>query len=105
MTNEYAEWVSVVHICNSWWIWFISAGGGGGGLPPGPPPTLPWTPSPLRSSYAWPRVPGTVARVAIKPDFARPEAMWQQPQQRLIYESERWPWAQLTTNRGQGHAT
>ena len=44
MTNVCAEWISLVHFCNTWWIWFISAGGGGGGSPLDPLP-----PSPLRS--------------------------------------------------------
>ena len=59
MTNAYAEWVNVVHFCNSWSIWFIPAGGGG--LPPpwtpSPPPLDPLSPSPLRSSNALPPPP------------------------------------------------
>ena len=50
MTNVYAEWVSVVHFCNSWWIWFTSAGGRGGSpldpLPPSLPPLNPLPPLP-----------------------------------------------------------
>ena len=52
MTSVYAEWLSVVHFCNSWWTWLILAGGGGGGSPPDPLPR-----SPLRSSNALPPPP------------------------------------------------
>ena len=65
MTNVYAEWVSVVHFCNFWWIWFISVGGGWTHSPPllkqppPPHPTLPDPPPPLGG--LWPTVWGGLA--------------------------------------------